>query len=319
MNSQHHNLWGIDLGGTKIEGAILKSSVDHEVLFRKRVPTESGKGYAHILAQIVKLVDSMIREIGYRPAQIGFATPGALDPQSETMKNCNTTVMNGMPLKDDLERLLNAQVVIANDANCFALAETRLGVVKEKFPTAQVVFGIIIGTGVGGGLVVHNQVINGLHGIGGEWGHNFLDKSGGPCYCGKSGCVEKVIAGPALEEFYFKETGTKKMLKDIVLLAESGKDKVAQKTIDRLTDFFGLAVSVLINTIDPDVIVVGGGVGNIEALYTKGRESLRRNIFNNQQVETPIVKPLLGDSAGVFGAAFLVDRKVDMAYTKAQV
>src|SRR5690349_13656045 len=155
--SSHNNLWGIDLGGTKIEGAILKSSADPEVIFRKRVPTEADKGYAHILAQIVKLVDVMIREIGSRPERIGFATPGTLDPQTGTMKNCNTTVMNGMPMKDDLERLLNAQVFIANDANCFALAETRLGVVKEKFPDAQVVFGIIMGTGVGGGLVINDR------------------------------------------------------------------------------------------------------------------------------------------------------------------
>lgn len=308
------NLWGIDLGGTKIEGVILKSPEDPQVLFRQRIPTEADKGYAHILAQIVKLVDGMIREAGYKPERIGFATPGTLDPQTDTMKNCNTTAMNGMHMKDDLRRLLNVEVAIANDANCFALAEARLGVVKEKFPSANVVFGVIMGTGVGGGLVVNGQALNGLQGIAGEWGHNFLHESGGPCYCGKSGCVEKVLSGPALEQFYFNESGRRKSLKEIVLLAETQSDKVAIKTLERLTHFFGVAISVLVNILDPDVIVIGGGVGNIDALYTRGIESLRQNIFNNR-VETSIVKPSLGDSAGVFGAAFLVDRKVDVTYS----
>lgn len=308
MNFVENNLWGIDLGGTKIEGAVLRSPENPEMLFRERVPTEANKGYAHILAQIVKLVDSMIKKMGYKPSHIGFATPGTLDPQLGTMKNCNTTVMNGMPMKDDLERFLNVSVSIANDANCFALAETRLGIVKKKFPHARVVFGVIMGTGVGGGLVINNQVINGLHGISGEWGHNFLHESGGPCYCGKSGCVEKVLSGPALEQFYFKESGVKRSLKEITALVASGKDTAAQKTMLRLTDFFGVAISVLVNILDPDVIVIGGGVGNVEEIYSRGMESLRKNIFNNR-LETPIVRPLLGDSAGVFGAAFLADQQ----------
>lgn len=309
------NLWGIDLGGTKIEGVILKSADDPEILFRKRIPTEAGQGYDHIVGQIVKLVTMMIAEAGYSPARIGIGTPGALDPQLGVMKNCNTTSLNGQPLKKDLENKLGMKVEMANDANCFALAEARLGVVKEKFPDAQVVFGVIMGTGVGGGLVVNGQVINGLQGIGGEWGHNFLDTSGGPCYCGKSGCVEQVLSGPALEEFYFKRSGSRKALKEIVSLAESGKDDIAIETISRLTGFFGIAISVLINILDPDVIVIGGGVGNIDALYTDGVKSIRKNIFNNR-LETPVVKPLLGDSAGVFGAAFLADRKREVLHTK---
>ena len=131
-----------------------------------------------------------------RPEKIGFSTPGVLDPKLGTMKNCNTVVMNGQPMKDDLERILGVQAEMANDADCFALAEARYGVVKEQFPDARVVFGVILGTGVGGGLVVDGRAIVGLQGIAGEWGHNFLDESGGPCYCGKSGCVENVISGP---------------------------------------------------------------------------------------------------------------------------
>lgn len=301
---QKENLWGIDLGGTKIEGAILECSQSTKTLFRERVPTEANQGYDHMLGQLVKMVEMMVTHAGYRPSRIGIATPGTRDPQLGVMKNCNTTELNGHALRDDLEKALDMQVLMANDANCFALAETRLGVVKEKFPTAHVVFGVIMGTGVGGGLVVDGKSIGGLQGIGGEWGHNFLDASGGDCYCGKSGCVEQVLAGPALERFYESVSGTKKSLKEIALLAEAKEDIVAVQTMERLTRFFGQAISIITNIIDPDVIVIGGGVGNIDLIYTEGIESLKKNIFNNR-VETPIVKPMLGDSAGVFGAAFL--------------
>jgi len=299
------SLWGIDMGGTKIEGIILKSSENPEVLFRDRVPTEADQGYAHILEQVSKIVMLMEKASGCKPDKIGFATPGILDPKLGLMKNCNTTAMNGQPMKNDLEKLLGLKIEIANDADCFALAETRFGVVKEQFPDAKVVFGVIMGTGVGGGIVVDGKAIIGLQGIAGEWGHNFLDESGGPCYCGKTGCVENVISGPALEKFYFKETGNKKTLKDIVSLAESKVDPTAQKTMIRLVDFFGKALSVVINILDPDVIVIGGGVGNIDLLYDRGLDAIRKNVFNNR-LDTPIVRPLLGDSAGVYGAAFLI-------------
>lgn len=303
--SANTNLWGIDMGGTKIEGVVLKSKDSQEVLFRNRLPTEADQGYDHIIQQVKKLVDIMVAELGYLPENIGVGTPGALDPKTGTMKNCNTVAMNGKPMKRDLEAILGMKVHMANDADCFALAETRYGVVKEHFPEARVVFGIIMGTGVGGGLVIDGHAIVGLQGIAGEWGHNFLDESGGPCYCGKSGCVEKVIAGPALENYYFKETGNRKPLKDIVALAESKVDPTAQKTMIRLIEFFGKAVSVLINIIDPDVIVIGGGVGNIDMLYDRGLDSIKKYVFN-LRLDTPIVQPMLGDSAGVIGAAFLV-------------
>src|SRR5688572_1213179 len=254
--SNQESLWGIDLGGTKIEGLILKDLANPEIFFRDRVPTQADQGYDQILSQVKKIVDTMESASGYRPAKIGFSTPGVLDPKLGTMKNCNTVVMNGQRMKDDLERVLGVQVEMANDADCFALAETRYGVVKEQFPDARVVFGVILGTGVGGGLVVDGRAIVGLQGIAGEWGHNFLHESGGPCYCGKSGCVEKVIAGPALEKYYFSETGNKKSLKEIVALAESKSDPTAQKTMQRLVEYFGVALSVIINIIDPDVIVI---------------------------------------------------------------
>ncbi len=304
-DTQRNALWGIDMGGTKIEGVILQSADNPEILFRDRVPTEAENGYEHILSQVKKLVDVMSDKAGYRPARIGFGTPGTLDPRLGVMKNCNTVVMNGQPMKRDLEELLGVEVVMVNDADCFALAEARHGVVREHFPHARVVFGVIMGTGVGGGLVIDGRPIIGLQGIAGEWGHNFLDESGGPCYCGKSGCVEKVISGPALENYYFKETGNRKPLKDIVALAESKVDPTAQKTMIRLIEFFGKAISVLINIIDPDVIVIGGGVGNIDMLYDRGVDSVKKYVFNNR-LDTPIVQPLLGDSAGVIGAAYLL-------------
>lgn len=300
-----HSLWGIDMGGTKIEGVILRSARDPKVLFRDRVPTEADQGYEHMLGQVQKLVDKMVTEAGFKPTIIGIGTPGILDPKIGVMKNCNTVAMNGKPMKDDLEKLLGLRIEIANDADCFALAEARFGVVKEQFPQARVVFGVIMGTGVGGGIVIDGRAIVGLQGIAGEWGHNFLDDSGGPCYCGKSGCVEKVIAGPALENYYFQETGNRKPLSDIVALAESKVDPTAQKTMLRLIEFFGKALSVIINILDPDVVVIGGGVGNIDLLYDRGRDAVKKYIFNNR-LDTPIVKPSLGDSAGVFGAAFLV-------------
>jgi fructokinase len=304
MSESKKHLWGIDLGGTKAEGVVLGSGGLSDILFRDRVPTGAENGYDHILSQINKLISMMESKMGYRPARLGICTPGTLDPKLGTMKGCNSECMNGQSMKKDLEKMLGLEIFIANDANCFALAEARMGVVKEKFPKASVVFGVIMGTGVGGGLVVDGKVINGLHGIGGEWGHNFLDESGGPCYCGKSGCVEKVLSGPSLEKYYQSVTGNKKSMKEIYALYKSG-DEIATKTIQRMSFFFGKAISVIINIIDPDVIVIGGGVGNIDEIYSDGVESLKNFIFNNKVVETPIVKPMLGDSAGVFGAAYL--------------
>ena len=304
MKQSKENLWGIDLGGTKAEGVVLGTGGLQDILFRDRVPTGAENGYEHILQQINKLVGMMEKNLGYRPEKLGIGTPGTNDPKLGTMKGCNSECMNGQTMKKDLERILGMEIFIANDANCFALAEARMGVVKEKYPDAHVVFGVIMGTGVGGGLVVGGKSIYGLHGIGGEWGHNFLDESGGPCYCGKSGCVEKVLAGPALEKYYQSISGKPLRLKEIYTLYKSG-DENATRTIQRMSHFFGKALSVIINIIDPDVIVIGGGVGNIDEIYTAGVASVRKYIFNNGIVDTPIVKPMLGDSAGVFGAAYL--------------
>jgi fructokinase len=305
MPSPSNHLWGIDLGGTKAEGAVLGPGRLKDILFRDRLPTGAENGYDFILNQVKTLVGMMEKKMGYRPEKLGICTPGTLDPGLGTMKGCNSECMNGQSMKTDLEDILKLKIEIANDANCFALAEASMGVVKEKFPDAKVVYGVIMGTGVGGGVVINNHVINGLQGIAGEWGHNFLDASGGPCYCGKSGCVEKVISGPDLERFYQSVSGTKLPMKEIYERFKKGNDPVAKETIDRLIHFYGLALSVIINILDPDVIVIGGGVGNIDEIYTEGRKSVAKYIFNHR-LDTPIVKPMLGDSAGVFGAAYLV-------------
>lgn len=295
-------LWGIDLGGTKIEGVILPSLNNPQPILRTRIETEGHLGYEHVLNQISTLIGQMQAASGLRPYTVGFGTPGVLDPRLKTMKNCNSTSLNGKPLQCDLEKKLGIPVVLANDANCFALAETHWGVVKEKAPDAKMVFGIIMGTGVGGGIVFEGKVWGGKHGIAGEWGHNFLEESGGLCYCGKTGCVETVLSGPGLQRYYKQISGKDKSLKQIV---QDSSDPFALQTLDRLHEYFGRAVSVITNILDPDVIVVGGGVGNIDSIYTLGVESVSKFIFNNS-LDVPILKPRLGDSAGVFGAAALV-------------
>ncbi len=297
-------LWGIDLGGTKIEGVVLEDRDCPTVLKRIRIPTEREKGYEHILNQIVKMVEVLSIEVGIKPEKIGIGHPGFLEPSSQLIKNSNTTVLNGMPLKKDLEIALGLPVIMANDANCFAIAETLMGAVKESVLNAEVVFGVIIGTGVGGGLVINGKVRNGIQGIAGEWGHNFLDESGGSCYCGLVGCNETVFSGVALEKYYESIVGIPRKLKEILERHLEASDEVATMTIRRLIQSFGKALAMVINILDPDAIVLGGGVGNIDLLHTEGRAEVEKYVFNHQ-LETIFLKPKLGDSAGVFGAAFL--------------
>ncbi|UBO73461.1 ROK family protein [Aeromonas rivuli] len=291
--------WGIDLGGTKCECVVLDGN---EVLLRHRIPTERRGGYEHMIGQIAKLVDECAAKLGPRPAVIGMGTPGARDPQTGLMKNCNTTELNGKPFKEDLERRLGIPVLIANDANCFALAETHLGAVRQHHPDARVVFGIIMGTGVGSGIVINGQILNGHHGIAGEWGHNVLSPDGPECYCGKRGCVETLISGPALEAWY--EAKARRHLPLAQIAAATAHDHVAKLTIDRLHLLFGQALANVVNILDPDVIVIGGGVGNVQSLYSVPAQTILPFLFN-PRFRAPIIAPALGDSAGVFGAALL--------------
>ncbi|WP_413111726.1 ROK family protein [Thaumasiovibrio sp. DFM-14] len=296
--------WGVDLGGTKIECAVMDRETDTCVL-RERMPTEGDKGYRHVLDNIKMLIERCAEQVGAYPERVGFGTPGTLDPQTGVMKNCNSTHLNDQPLDKDLKILLDCDVLLANDANCFALAETTLGVVPDVAPEASVVFGVILGTGVGAGIVVNGKVLNGHHGIAGEWGHNVLNHDTGmPCYCGKSGCVETEISGPALERFYAELAGEVRPLKDIAAAAEAG-DGLCRHTLTHLVEQFAAAVSVAINIIDPDVIVIGGGVGNIDAIYEYTPAAIKKHLFN-PHFASLLVRPKLGDSAGVFGAAMLV-------------
>lgn len=298
------NLWGIDLGGTKIEGAILDPGNPDKAVHRLRVPTESVHGYEHILGQIEKVILQLEKASGdRRPDRLGIGTPGATEPSTGSLKNSNTLCLNGRPLRDDISARLGIEVQLANDANCFALAEATLGAGRGS----SIVMGLILGTGVGGGVVVNGQLLEGLHGIAGEWGHNTMRGESTPCYCGKNGCVEGVIAGPSLERFYREHTGTGIRLPEIVQRAAAG-ELAAVATLDRLREKFAEAIAVPMNIIDPHAIVIGGGVGNLELLYSEPtRQEVLKFLFNHE-VRTRFLRPVLGDSAGVFGAAMLTKK-----------
>lgn len=294
-------LWGVDLGGTKIEGAILAADAAHTALHRVRVPTESDGGYDHIIGQVVKLIEQLEERSGQRrPGMIGIGTPGATEPSTGLLKNSNTVCLNGRPFRRDLATALGCEVKLANDANCFALAEALMGAAQGH----DVVMGLILGTGVGGGVVVNGHVLHGRHGIAGEWGHNPLCGEDTPCYCGRKGCIETVISGPSLERYYRGRTGDTRRLPEIVERAAAG-DEPARATLTRLRQKFGEAIAAVINILDPDAIVIGGGVGNISDLYSdETRREVLRHLFN-PVLNTHFLRPKLGDSAGVFGAALL--------------
>ena len=294
--------FGIDLGGTKIEGIVLDK--EGTVLERRRVPTERERGYEHIVGNIVGLVRSLEAAVGQRAQRVGVGTPGTTDPPTGLLKNSNTTVLNGRPLAADLREALDVPVALANDANCFAVAETLLGVVPKELPAAKVVFGVILGTGTGGGLVVNGEVLGGAQGIGGEWGHMFLDNTGGHCYCGRVGCAETILSGPAIERYYANLSGENLTVKEIVPRYRAGEDAAATRAMERWFHFFAKGISTIINVIDPDAIVLGGGLGNIEELYSVAIPRVREHLFN-PRMDTVFLRPRLGDSAGVFGAALL--------------
>ena len=288
---------GIDLGGTKIEGVVL--GADNRLLFRHRVPTESARGYKHILERVALVVDAC-RHAAPECTTIGIGTPGAVSSRDGTMKNCNTTCLNGQRLPEDLAQRLRLPLRIENDANCFALAEAIAGAGEG----AALVFGVILGTGVGGGIVHRGELLCGPQHLAGEWGHHSLDPRGPSCYCGQRGCVERFIAGPAVEEQYCKLTGEAAAMPAIVARYRDG-EPAATQVFRRFVDRFGRAVANLVDILDPDVIVLGGGLSNIDELYTLGRDAVAGYVFNDE-LRTPIRRNALGDSAGVIGAALLV-------------
>lgn len=282
---------GIDLGGTKIEGIVLDPNL--QTIQRKRIPTPKNN-YREILQSIESLIDDLSQNTD--DFSLGICTPGAISKQTGLIKNSNTQSLIGKPLKEDLEQILEKKVSMENDANCFAQAEATLGAVKDF----GLVFGVIMGTGVGGGIIIDKKLHSGRTNIAGEWGHHTLHHNGNACYCGKNGCVETYISGPALEKHWFELTGLSQNMPEILL---SNHPKF-QKWKDEFLENFGYGMANVIDILDPDAIVLGGGLSNIDFLYTEGKDSVYDKVFSDL-VDTPILKNKLGDSAGVFGAALL--------------
>jgi len=292
---------GVDLGGTKTESIAIDDAGIARA--RLRVPTPSGS-YDAIVACIVGLVRDTEALIG-QTGSVGIGIPGALSPATGLVKNANTVALIGHPLDRDLTHALGRPVRIANDANCFVLSEASDGAAAG----ARVVFGVIVGTGTGGGVVVEGKLLTGPHAIAGEWGHNPLpwprddERPGQPCYCGKSGCIETFLSGPSLARDHRLHTGETRDANDIAQRAEAG-DAAALASMIRYEDRMARGLASVINLLDPDVIVMGGGVSNVARLYREVPLRLGEYVFSDT-VSTPIVPARHGDSSGVRGAAWL--------------
>jgi fructokinase len=320
---------GVDLGGTKTEAALIRrgGSSNHEgefeVLWRERIPTPGSQGYQAVLSSTVQLITRGARQAGRALSElpIGIGMPGAVTRREGLVKNSNTVCLNGLPFREDVSRELRAPVAFENDANCFALAEARLGAAKAQ--RDGIVFGVILGTGVGGGVVVSGKVWQGQQHLGGEWGHHAVGPwrrlergteaqqgrdlglalgERGPCYCGKTGCLELYASGPAIEREYQRRSGVSRSLPEIA--ARRADDPDACAALDEMLEAFARGLANVIDILDPSAIVLGGGVSNLDLLYREGLERLSRYVFNDELL-TPVLKHELGDSAGVVGAALL--------------
>jgi fructokinase len=288
---------GIDLGGTKIEGIVLTG--DGAVTRRERIETPH-ESYDAVLGAIASLVDRL--EHGIDRCTVGVGTPGSISPSTGLLRGSNTTMLNGKPLDRDLSRVLGREVRIANDANCFALSEASDGAAAG----ARVVFGVIVGTGCGGGLVVDGRVLGGKNGIAGEWGHNPLpwpsaDETPGPaCWCGKHGCIETWLSGPGVAADHEARFGERCTARELA----ARTDDAARGTMTRLADRMARSLAVVIDLLDPDVIVLGGGLSQVPTLYEEVPRHWARWVFSDR-VATVLVPPMHGDTSGVRGAAWL--------------
>tara|TARA_B100001013_G_scaffold334260_1_gene251808 strand:- start:237 stop:1121 length:885 start_codon:yes stop_codon:yes gene_type:complete len=290
------NKLGIDLGGTKIEAIIIDDQF--QVIDRKRIPTLRDEGYDAIIKRIIDLSKEMIG-IGDISGPIGICTPGTIEATTGLLKNSNTVCLIGKPIQQDMENALGISVLMENDANCFALAESTIGAAKKY----DVVFGVILGTGCGAGIVMNKKVHRGANGIAGEWGHHTLYPDGRGCYCGNKGCTESYISGTALESEWKELTGKFSTVTDVI------DNKMYEAHPEWKENFmmnFGRALSNVIDILDPDAIVLGGGLSKVDLLYTEGMQAAYKESFS-EIVRTPILKNKLGDSGGVFGAAMIVD------------
>ena len=294
---------GIDLGGTKIEGLVLdKGGVERE---RLRVPTPASS-YEEDVAAIVELIAELERRAGAR-CTVGIAHPGAISPATGLVKNANSTRLNGRPLKTDLERRLGREVRLANDANCFAVSEASDGAAAG----CSIVFGVILGTGVGGGVVIDGRPLTGAQAIAGEWGHNPLplpgdnERPGPRCYCGRTGCIETWLSGPRLQGQFEERTGRSLRATDIALAALAG-DAEAARHMELYCDRLARALASIINILDPHAIVLGGGLSRMTQLYDRVPELWQLYVFSEpQHIATRLLPPRHGDSSGVRGAAWL--------------
>lgn len=305
---------GIDLGGTKTEIAALHGN---RTVDRFRRPTPRDEGYDAIVDNITAMVgDLRKKNPQFEGAPVGMGIPGILDQVSGLVMNANTTILIDRPLRSDLEAKLNQKVHIANDANCFALAEAKAGAGKNY----RFIFGVIMGTGCGGAIVIDGQSHDGPHGIAGEWGHFSIDPSGPQCWCGNRGCIETLISGSAIENRYAHAVAGTDFRKDptadsshshagftrapdIIKKMRDGEE-TARKVFDEFLEDFGRALGGLISVLDPDAVVLGGGMSNVDELYTAGIEKVKKYAFH-KSIDTPVLKNELGDSSGVFGAAYL--------------
>jgi fructokinase len=291
---------GIDLGGTKTEAVALGE--DGVELLRRRIPTP--RSYAASLDALVELVESVERELGQR-GTVGIGIPGMISPATGRVRNANSTWLIGEPLGTELEVRLGRPVRLMNDANCFALSEATDGAAAG----AAVVFGVILGTGVGGAVVVHGHCLTGANLIAGEWGHNPLpwptpdELPGPPCYCGKRGCIETYLSGPGLERDHRERTGQSLSTREIVAAAEGG-DGSARESLDLYHDRLGRGLASVIDVLDPDVVVLGGGMSNLPGLADAARDAILPYAFTDT-LATRVVLNRHGDSSGVRGAAWL--------------
>jgi fructokinase len=297
---------GVDLGGTKIEALAL--GPDGTERARRRVPTPQGD-YAGTVATVADLVHTVERELG-ASGTVGIGTPGSRSPATGLMRGCNSVVLNGKPLKEDLEQAIGRPIAMANDADCFALSEASDGAGQG----AGVVFGVILGTGVGGGVAVNGEAWRGNNRLAGEWGHNpFPSRDGevigSPCYCGRNNCIETVLSGPALVAAYHDATaGENAQLPEIEQMVADG-DPVARAVLSEYIDHLGNALATVIGVLDPEVIVIGGGVSSIGAIYRELPERVAAHMFHSgatpPRCTTSIVKSKWGPDSGVRGAARL--------------
>ena len=287
---------GIDLGGTKIESVVLDS--DSNIQFRERILTESQNGPDHVLNQTHNIYLQALDSIKGEEHTLGIGTPGSLSKTTGLLRNSTIACQNGLPLYGLIEKKLKHSFSIENDANCFALAEAHMGAGKN-YPF---VFGVIMGTGCGGGFIHNGKLRTGPQRLSGEWGHSVINPNGPKCFCGKNGCVSNYISGTGLEEMIYSKLNisisSEKFLSQEVYNGEEGE------ILENFYNYFGLALANIINTIDPDVIILGGGLSKHQNLYAQGKVMTYKNVFCDEP-NTPILQNILGDSAGVIGAALI--------------